>query len=260
MVHFDCDIIGAALDGSCINLGLDGTRTTQQLPMLELYMARSAAPKLLVLEVDVGSLEVQHRALHPELAIAYANVPAFYEEQVKLDPTFWAVRHVPLYGFASIDLNAAWDAVSWLAGVAPPATQRRQGYAPVDLPFDSTFADFKHEHPDGVVTPIEPLGERAVDRLIELGQRAGAKVVLVYPPMLDEAHHYLTNEHLVTADLERIAAARDVPFIDYSTDEMGRDASLYYNSQHLNVRGATRFSKDVSARLLQLARSAPERP
>lgn len=256
MVHFDCDVITDALGASCINLGLDGTRTTQQVPMLALYLSHSAPPKILVVEVDVGSLETQHTALHPELAIAYAEVPTFYDEQVRLDLRFWAVRHVPLYGFASSDLNAAWDAIIFLAGGTSSGgqQQRRRGYTPVERPFDSTFAEFKREHPQGVVTPIDALGERAVDRLIEMGQHRGARVVLVYPPALDESHRYLINEPVIIADLKRIAAGRRASFLDYSDDDLGRDSTLFYNSQHMNVRGATQFSHHFASRLVELER------
>jgi hypothetical protein len=62
------------------------------------------------------------------------------------------------------------------------------------------------------------------------------------------------NRSQIMKTFRDISAKLNVPFWDYSGSPICRDRELFYNSQHLNTRGAEVFSADLANRL------AAERP
>lgn len=45
---------------------------------------------------------------------------------------------------------------------------------------------------------------------------------------------------------EEIAQKNDIPLLDYTFDELSYDTTYFYNTMHLNKKGADLFSKKVA--------------
>jgi hypothetical protein len=75
-------------------------------------------------------------------------------------------------------------------------------------------------------------------------------VVLVYSPEYIESQRITRNRGQILADLRAIATEFRVPLWDFSGEAVGGMREYFYNSQHLNRKGATAFSQMLGERLV----------
>jgi len=110
---------------------------------------------------------------------------------------------------------------------------------------------------------IDAGGVAAMQELISLCRRQDIRVMLVYSPQYYEMIALTRNRERVFALFRSIADRNGVSFLDYSRSPISQTRDYFYNSQHLNARGAAVFSEDLARRLSTMgfaagpARSAP---
>ncbi len=253
LVHVDCPLIREKFGRTCWNLGLNGSPANLQLPLLDVLLAHAAAPRTFVVTVDIGSFQVRTSPYNPAQYLPYLDDDRLYRPLVALDPVFARYRHIPLYGFATFGVQTSELAVrAWLGRESTET--RFFGFAPSDLAWDGTFEQFIAQYPDGREFAIEAEGVRALDALVARASGTGARVVLVYPPEYTAAHRIANNRDVIFAQFREIAERHHAPFVDFTDHPLSRDRSLFYNSQHLNRRGARLFSEALIAQLDALPR------
>ena len=71
------------------------------------------------------------------------------------------------------------------------------------------------------------------------------KVILVYSPEQIEGQNFVTNRSEIINTFNDLAKDFNIFFLDYSNDAMCKDKNLFYNSMHLNAKGAELFSKKL---------------
>jgi hypothetical protein len=84
-------------------------------------------------------------------------------------------------------------------------------------------------------------------------------VALVYSPEYAPAQALTTNRAEVFALFGELSRRYGARLIDYSESGLSADQNNFYNSQHLNADGATKFTRDLSAKLVRerIVSSAP---
>jgi hypothetical protein len=87
--------------------------------------------------------------------------------------------------------------------------------------------------------------------LLEL-KNQGIKVIFVYTPEYIDGQNFVTNRKTLFNIYYSISRAEKIIFLDYSKDSISYQKYLFYNSEHLNGRGATIFSRKFSNDLLNL--------
>src|SRR6202041_2872527 len=107
---------------------------------------------------------------------------------------------------------------------------------------------FETANPNGVTIPINDAAIRAFESLIELCQQSNIKLILVYSPQFHEMIRLTRNRVAIFALFTAIAKKYSVPFIDYTQSPISQSQDFFYNSQHLNERGAAIFSDDLGRR------------
>jgi hypothetical protein len=254
LVGIDCGILSARLSMSCFNIGLDGSPANLQRPYVETYLLHNKPPRLAVVNADMGSLT---EARVPYDLLQY--IP-YLDEQPIADGLaryvdVWKYRYVPLYAFSERGLTHTMIALRGVTGRrdSDPDRLTPHGFRPMDVPWDSEFEAFVAEHPEGGQFPIDSVGVADFERMISVLQRHGSEVVIVFSPEWDPVRRLERNREDVMRRYAAIAANRHVPFIDYSDSAPARNQSLFYNSQHLNRRGAMVFTSRLANDLLDLA-------
>lgn len=247
--HYDPLYLEQITDQSAYNLGQDGSHTDIQVTLLKLYLKNNKRPALVIHNLDMHSLQATE-VIHDSAPL----MPYLYDRDLfaavkQIDSGAWKWRHLPLYGYATQDVRFDWlIGLGALLGLQPPENTI-QGYHAEDQSWNSDFARFKAKHPNGVSYEIEPEGVRALEELISLCRTNDIPLLLVYSPQYHEMLKLVKNREYVFSSLQEIAARNDVPLWDYSKSELCRDTQFFYNSQHLNRRGATLFSRDLAHRL-----------
>jgi hypothetical protein len=256
LVGYDCAILSARLSMSCFNIGLDGTRANLQRPYVETYLLHNKPPRLAIVNADVGSLT---ESLEPYDLLQY--IPYLDERPISEGLAryvdVWKYRHVPLYAFSQRGLNQTMIALEGIRSrrTRDPDRLGRHGLRPMDGSWDNTFEEYVAENPDGIVVPIDPVSVSDFDRIITMLQAVGADVVIVFSPEWLPVRRLELNREQVMHQFLTLAAAHRVRFLDYSDSAPAGDQSLFYNSQHLNSRGATAFTTILASDLFELTRN-----
>jgi len=262
-VHFDPAIIERHTGKSAFNLACDGTRPDFQLAFLQTYLRHNRRPEYLALAVDVTSFQGAGGIPNSGLYVAFLDQPEIFAALRREGKRWLLARYFPLIAIAQDRgiatfyglkrERAAIEAVRGLLGWHRPEFLR-EGYLPVDLEWREDFEQFKKQNPNGARVQIGSTGIANMRKILELCGRLQIRVILVYPPEYQESQAFCVNRREVFQKFESLAREFQVPFWDYSAHPLCADRTFFYNSQHLNVRGATRFSEDFARRLEDVVR------
>ena len=247
----DPRIIEQATGLSTYNLGMNGVLTDVQLPVLKAYLRRNTGTRLVIQNLDAFSLKstAVGEIYEPATYVPYLGEPELYRGLLAIDPAVWKWKHIPLYGYTVEDTRFTWArGLLALVGVQP-AEDYVRGFNPRRLAWTGAFEAFRSSVGDGISYPIDPKAVANLEAVIDVAQGAGADVLFVYSPEFFEAQSLVANRRAIFAVFTSLASRRGVQFWDYSDSSIGRQQSLFYNSQHLNAEGAAQFSEQLAKRL-----------
>ncbi|MBV6403728.1 MAG: hypothetical protein IT228_03800 [Flavobacteriales bacterium] len=261
LVHFDAAAIAARTGLRCYNIGMDGTQLDLQLGRLRTYLAHHPAPRLVVQEVDIISLEPDSGLYFAQQYAPYLGEPAVYEAVRKVAPDHWKDRWLPLYPFMRHGPGLTALAVQGLLGLEDTLHDPvHLGFELRDWKWEGSFDNFLKDHPDGVRYHESPHAEATLRTLIRTARAAGSLVVLCYTPELVENQRITLNRASILGTFARVAREEGVPFWDFSQAPFCADRGFFYNSQHLNARGVARLTPMVADSVKTLLERAAQPP
>jgi hypothetical protein len=248
-VQYDPRRIQEATGRSAFNLGLNGSQTDMQVAVLKTYLEHNRRPDLVVQNLDAFSFVTTHEVFDFAQYIPYLYDKETYEPLRRIKPNVWKSRYLPLYGYVVEDMNFSW--ITGLKGFFgwSPREDCFLGFNPRWKEWTGEFERFKAANPAGVRFEIEPAGIRDLEDLVDTCQRRGIQLIFVYSPEYSEMQSLTSNRSEIFGLFHELARRRDVPLWDYSNWTDAGNRTLFYNSQHLNARGAEIFSADVANRL-----------
>lgn len=257
LVHYDTDVMRKATGHSCFNLGRNGSHIDMQLALLRACLRLNRKPQMVIQNLDMHSLARTEEIFDPVQYLPYLREPEIYEGVLKIHPDAWKWRHIPLYGYTVEDMNFTW--MLGLRGWAGlnPKEDHFSGYNPRDLTWSKDFERFKAKNPEGVRMGIDPTGIAALEAIVDTCLKNGIKVVLVYSPQYHEMRPLVKNQAEIFGHFQRISHKYHVPFLDYGLSDLCKDQNLFYNSQHLNRKGAALFSAALCNDLQPILKSPP---
>jgi hypothetical protein len=253
LTHYDPRIIERITGYSTFNIGLNGSQTDLQLARLKAYLKHNQKPKLLVQNLDLFSFLTSHEIYDPAQYVPYLNEGSIYAGVRRVYPDAWKWKYLPLYGYAVEDMRFNWMiGLKALAGIQPKE-DHVNGYRPRDTSWTGDFEKFRANNPDGVVVETEAQGVRDFEELLGLCAEQGIPVLIVYSPEYYEMQAIERNRKELLGKAKEMTGHFNFPLWDYSESPICRDRSNFYNSQHLNKRGASLFSEEFAGRLVGTA-------
>lgn len=249
LVGVDARRLAELCGAPAYNISIDGARLEAQLALLQTYLRHNAAPSLLVQSLDVGSLEPQARVYKPSLYLPYLGEPELYAYTSSVERRFRAMRYLPLYGFA-VEKDALFEALYGLSGREDARRDdRRNGSLLRDLGWDGSFERYALENPEGVRYAVTPAGIGTLTRIVTLAREHGVPLVLLYPPDHGPSSVLVRNRGEILDRYAEFAKRHGLEFWDYSAHPIGSRREFFYNSMHLNLPGALRFTDELAARV-----------
>ena len=253
LTHYESEIIKKTTGYSTFNIGRNGSQTDMQLAFLKAYLQNNTKPKLVIHNLDLYSFQTSKEIFDPAQYMPYLDQAPIYEAIRRVYPDAWKWRYLPLYGYVAEDMRFSWlRGLEALAGVQP-REDHVQGFLPRYTSWTGDFEKYRASNPNGVLTEVEAEGIRDIEELIELCQREGIKILLVYSPEYREIQVLGRNRAEIFNKIREICAIYSVPFWDYSDSHISEDRDYFYNSQHLNADGAKVFSRDLARRVVETA-------
>jgi hypothetical protein len=245
--HFDPRIIQKRTGHSAFNIGINGSQTDMQVAVFRTYLEHNQPPALLVQNLDSFTFVTSRSGLwFPAQYIPYLDEPVLYDALETIDPDLWKMRALPLYGYAVHDMNFTWWlGLRGLVGWNPPE-DRYLGFQPRDARWSGEFAQFRQNSSAGVAFEIDPRGEKDLEELMDLCRARRIPVLLVYSPVYYEMQAIETNRAVLFERFRAIADRHGAQLWDYSGSRLSYRRDYFVNSQHMNVQGATLFSRQFA--------------
>lgn len=251
LVQISPKIIDSVLNLNSYNLGMDGTGFIPQKMQYDLYLKYNKKPEIVVQIVSHGTL-YKNVELYKYIKFA----PYFDNEEIKkvskkykgFSTYDYYIPFIRYSGNPSIVINGLLNTI----GIDLRKDNKYKGFLAQDKKWDNSFNDFKNNNPDGVSIRIEEHSIKLFENYIAECKNNNINVILVYPPTFMESKKYIKNEDEIVAYYKYIADKYQVPFLDYSDNVLSYSTEYFYNSQHLNRKGAELFTKELSVDIKNL--------
>ena len=245
-VQVDPYIIDSTLNLNSYNLGLDGNPFIPQKLVYELYEKNNDPPTIIVQIVDFTTMSKAEGELYNYIKFApYLNIDIVRETMQSYEGFSFMDYHFPLLKYTGKPLEVT-DGVLSLFNIHLTPSNLYKGYLEQHKSWDGSFEEFKKTNESGITANLDRTTCALFENYIVHCKKQNILLFLVYPPIYYEFIPYDINRKSVIEYFNRVSEKYDVPFLDYSVDELSSHKKYFYNSQHLNAKGAKLFTKKLS--------------
>ena len=240
-VQISPKILDTRLNLESYNLGLDGNAFIPQLLQYDLYRQHNQKPKIIVQIVGNGFL------VKKEELIGYMRYAPFLDNKQITAVTqqykgfSFLDYHVPFIRYAGY-FGIITNGVLSNFGIDKQKDKNYKGYHAMDAQWDNSFDLFKNENPTGIDIAIDSVSKVKFTNYLELAYKDNIHVFMVYPPTYKPSQEYINNREEIIDFYKEVAVNSNALFLDYSNGQISNSKDLFYNSQHLNTKGAEQFT------------------
>lgn len=238
-------ILDTMLHTNSYNIGMDGTHHPVQFDRLQLYMQHNEAPKLLIQVVGITSF-VDARGLdNPLQFLPYLNDTGVIRlTSAHPDHFTFAERYLPMVKYSNQAPLIIEGIKSYFGhGIAP---LRHKGYYGKNAKWDGSFERYIKRIKQPVNIHITWYAVNTLRAQLQYCRERHIQTVLVFPPIYHEFIDHTKNYASIMRVFHKCAEEYSVPFLDYSGLPISYDKSNFYNSQHLNKKGAEIFTATLA--------------
>lgn len=239
-VQFNPQILADTLEMSAYNFGIDGHNFwLQYWRHLELVKF-CGEPKLIIMAVDVFSLQRRHDLYNSEQFLPYMlwddRINNFTSSYIGFS---WIDYFIPFIRYNNLD--ALKSCYSVLLNNDGKKRFRINGFKGMDLKWNADL-----ERARGMMEAYEAkLHQPSVElfeNFINECKYLNINLILVYAPTYIDGHRFIKNRDELIKVYEDLSIKYDLLFLNYSEHEISYTQDLFYNSTHLNSEGANIFT------------------
>jgi hypothetical protein len=240
--HFSPKILDSVTTLNSYNLGMDGSDLAMQITKYKVYEEQNKKPKYLIQMLDINTVGVAANLPYPEQFVPYfddsvlRNAISKYPDFSKFELRFPSLSKY--YGKGNIVVYG----LSELLKIKRYKKQKYKGYCGNNKDWDGSFDIFKSHNRDGFRAVIDTNTICEFDRFLKNCESSSIKVFLVLSPEYIEAQNLELNRDSVVRIFESFALKYHTLFLNYSDSSLSMKKEYFYNSQHLNIKGAELFS------------------
>jgi hypothetical protein len=253
-VCYDPTILGNATGNKAYNLSFNAGSFNLQQPKYEIYRAKNNKPKILIQNVDIA-----HFKASTDLPDEYQFLPFFghkiiQKEFLVLHNDGTIFRFLPLLKYNGNKLFF-WRGIKSFFGIETKKMQTIfSGYSPQE-------SQFKQDNHNLERLKLESLdfkkyydGFLKVKQFLKRNASDSVRVIMVWAP---EHYKRLNAEKSISEKLKREISIfekeeKNVDFIDMSHDSISMHDEYFYDTFHLNEKGATLFSTTLAQKINDL--------
>lgn len=247
------EVLDSILGTNTWNLGVSGQPFGVSYLRWRLYRRNNNPPKLLVVNMDYAELEMVNNGFEREQYYPYMN-DALVKPYLDLYGFSWADKYIPMYRYRGDYKLMGIGLTEWFGFHHDTKGNYIKGYSNENWAWDGEKLEEVLQQ--GVVKDhCNPQAVELLELLLKEARDDQIKVVFVYAPLFRRL-----KEHLDEADSQQayqaLAEKYGVPIVDFSTMEFCEDTCCFHNANHVNSKGAVRFSVALACSLdsLQLFR------
>lgn len=243
--HVDPLILTDSLQQSVYNLGLSGHNFLMVKCRHDLAMKYNRVPKTIIVSIDLFLLDKRKDLFEYKYIAPFLNDPIVNKATRAYKGFDIFDYNLPLVRYIGYTKEIKGAIKYLVTGAKEKETVDRNGYSPHpenwNGEFDrlkNTMGKYKASMDTGTV--------RIFGEFLDEAHNKGINVILVYTPEYYEANAFVENKAEVMNVFTSFAQKYKLPLLDYSDDTLCRDKKYFYNAEHLNITGATLFSKRLA--------------
>lgn len=251
--HVSPKILDSICNMSSYNLGIDGYDFIMQKAKYDVYLNHNTSPKVVIHIIGINTLVMRDDLFQKEQFAPYLTDTIIKNATSKYKGYSFFDYHVPLLRYAG-QYKLIPNSVISLLGFSDTQKYKNKykGYEAYNKSWDGTFDTFIAANPNGKSFDINSNSLKLFKNYLETEKQNNTKIFLVYSPTYFESHSYVLNRNEIIKTFQDIAYNTNISFLDYSNLELTKDKSYFYNSQHLNKKGAELFSKILATDLVEV--------
>jgi hypothetical protein len=244
-VHVSPFILDTALHLNSYNLGFDSYNFKGQQMRYKFYEKFNRQPKFILHCLDIDMLTAKKQLFMTEQFAPYLNDSIIHHGTKSFEGYSTLDYANP---FTKYQYRTQHIAVGLLEffNIRHFKTQKYKGYEGMQLPWDGRFERAKKEFPTGWRVLLNQEQITLFDTYLSECKKNGIQVILIYPPEYFEGQQLIKNRKAIINVYQQFAKKHEIPFMDYSADELSYSKDYFYNSQHLNRTGAELFTAKLA--------------
>lgn len=247
LVQVSTIVIDSTLKVNSYNLGINGHDFYMQNSKYFAYTKYNTTPKLVVQIIGNGSLKKRTDLYAFDQFLPYIDDPIIKEvtqDYIGLTSFDYYLPFVRYFGSKTSINEGLISFFECLKKKSDP--HRYKGYRPNSAEWDGSFERFVRYCPNGKTIHLTDTSIQLFKKFLSYHKKEDIPLVLVYPPTYDKSQKYINNRAEIMALYDSMAQEYNIPLLDYSKLSMAKDKTYFYNSQHLNRKGAELFSKKLA--------------
>jgi len=246
-VQFNPAVIDTVLGVNSYNLGMDGRRADSQILQYHIYRQHNnKKPKLIIYEVSHGTMN-HSNGYEREQFLPYLHDGYLWRATRQMENYTWADRLVPCWKYLGYQ-----DLLKELF----IENNKRKDY---DDPLYKGYHGFHKSWNGKALKNVHSVSYDKNSEIIQHYksfvkgcQQEGIQVVMVISPFYIGGTRKMQDAGGMQQMFKKIADECGVPLLDYTYDELSYDTAYFYNTMHLNSKGADIFSRKVAHDIAQL--------
>jgi hypothetical protein len=241
-VQFSPAIIDSVLNVTSYNIGQSATDYGGQIGIYNIYKERNGNPHYIIHSVD----DILGKKEHINNLVSYLpyTSDSLVEALLKqYDDLHWLDYYNPVTKYwQQKGLFWGWKEILG----SRKMVEKYKGYVGWDAGWDGKFDEYQIQHPDGVTIEMNEEIISEMRKYIAKATQDSIKIALVFAPQYIEYQQMVLNRQDVIDFWSNLAKETDVLFLDYTPDSISYNKQYFYNSQHMNKKGAELFSRKLA--------------
>ncbi|TVZ59162.1 hypothetical protein NA63_1687 [Flavobacteriaceae bacterium MAR_2010_105] len=250
MTNFNSQIIEDSLNISTYNLGFDGHNFWLQYLRHKKLLEHNPKPKIILLSVGIFSLNKRK-----DLYNHYQFLPFLYDYDMYAFTSSYEGFSLLDYTLPLYRYSGKQDSITKvfhdMLREKKRAPYRHKGFRGMKREWNNDLEQAKLEK-GSIISQNDTLSVDLFQKFLKECQTLNIKVVFVYSPEQVEGQQFVNNRNQIISTYQFYAKKYDIPFLDYSNNYISSNKNYFYNSLHLNAKGADVFTLRLVSDLKQL--------
>ncbi|MDT0643057.1 hypothetical protein RM553_09480 [Zunongwangia sp. F363] len=232
----DTEIIEDITGKKALNLGIQEVRLNDSFMLLQLLYEQNIKPEIVFIQVDYIYNKDKSSGFLKSSLMPYIKDDRIGSMLKSREPNYYALRYIPFYRYLKYDYKSGFREVFNILTGNEPYINLESGYYPL---YGNSGNNFRRHLPDTIAKKNKYL--RAINKF---AKEKNIKIAYFMSPFCSE-----------TKNLEYTKKLRKkIPsLIDYSTLFFEQDAGYFYDCDHLNNKGAEKFSEVFAEKINTLS-------
>ena len=237
-------VLDTILEVDSRNLGVSGQPFGVSYLRWQLYRRNNCKPKLLIVNMDYGELDMVLNGFEKEQYYPYMK-DTLVKPYLDLYGFSWAEKHVPMYRYRGNYKLMSIGILELLNVSHDTKGDYVKGYSNHDTPWNGEKLKNVLSKEKMVEDKCNPEVVELLERVLNDAKSNGIKVVFVYAPIYKKLKENL-DESRSMMTYQTLSKKYNVTILDFSEMDICSDTSFFLDANHVNAAGAERFSTKLA--------------